>query len=360
MHSKLMLLFHKEKLRVVIASANLVPHDWGENGIMENVVFLVDLPRVEKDKAGDANETFTQFAKDLVRFLDAQGVDEDVKHGLRNFDFSKTGHLELVWNMPGTHVGKDAECSGLVTLAKGVERQRAGLEGEGEEMLLDFTISSVGSLNRQYLSSVLRAFEGRLLEWYAYASYDEDTIIDHMRIHYPSEESVDHSNFGRDGAGTLFFAPKFEDDLISQPLLRCMRDFKSQRKGVLSHAKMAIARTKNCALVYVGSANLSMAAWGKVTVKKSQKAKWARIERTISINCSNWEIGVLMKIDGEQVNTLDTVEENRPRPADIEDRVVSLDVLRDKVPVPFQIPGLPYVDDSIRGNCKRPWIQKFS
>jgi hypothetical protein len=38
MHSKLMLLFHPEHLRIVVPSANLVPYDWGEqNGVMENV-----------------------------------------------------------------------------------------------------------------------------------------------------------------------------------------------------------------------------------------------------------------------------------------------------------------------------------
>lgn len=38
MHSKLMLLFHPNYLRIVIPSANLVPYDWGEaGGVMENV-----------------------------------------------------------------------------------------------------------------------------------------------------------------------------------------------------------------------------------------------------------------------------------------------------------------------------------
>lgn len=37
MHSKLMLLFHPDYLRIVVPSANLVPYDWGEVGVMENV-----------------------------------------------------------------------------------------------------------------------------------------------------------------------------------------------------------------------------------------------------------------------------------------------------------------------------------
>lgn len=38
MHSKLMLLFHPNHLRIVIPTANLDPFDWGEKGgVMENV-----------------------------------------------------------------------------------------------------------------------------------------------------------------------------------------------------------------------------------------------------------------------------------------------------------------------------------
>jgi hypothetical protein len=40
MHSKLMLLFHRDYLRVVVPTANLHPTDWGEDGLMENVCHL--------------------------------------------------------------------------------------------------------------------------------------------------------------------------------------------------------------------------------------------------------------------------------------------------------------------------------
>lgn len=37
MHSKLQLLAHPTHLRIAVPSANLVPYDWGETGVMENV-----------------------------------------------------------------------------------------------------------------------------------------------------------------------------------------------------------------------------------------------------------------------------------------------------------------------------------
>lgn len=43
MHSKLMLLKYPKYLRIVVPTGNLVPYDWGETGVMENVSSL--LPR---------------------------------------------------------------------------------------------------------------------------------------------------------------------------------------------------------------------------------------------------------------------------------------------------------------------------
>lgn len=37
MHSKLMLLFHPNYLRIAVPTANLTAVDWGEHSLMENV-----------------------------------------------------------------------------------------------------------------------------------------------------------------------------------------------------------------------------------------------------------------------------------------------------------------------------------
>jgi hypothetical protein len=104
MHSKLMLLFGKDKLRVVVPSANMIPYDWGEvpndwqPGVMENSVFLVDLPRRKDGAIGDEND-LTIFGKDLVRFLERQEIGTNVIDGVRKFDFAQTGHLAFVHAM---------------------------------------------------------------------------------------------------------------------------------------------------------------------------------------------------------------------------------------------------------------------
>lgn len=41
MHSKLQLLKYPKALRIVVPTGNLVPYDWGEGGVIENVMLLM-------------------------------------------------------------------------------------------------------------------------------------------------------------------------------------------------------------------------------------------------------------------------------------------------------------------------------
>ncbi|KAI1919917.1 hypothetical protein LOZ60_006732 [Ophidiomyces ophidiicola] len=96
MHSKLMLLFYADSMRIVVPSPNLVPYDWGEDAVLENMVFLIDLPR--KQQAG-ANSTPTFFFTELVYFLRAQTIHANIVARLDEFDFSKTANYGFVHTM---------------------------------------------------------------------------------------------------------------------------------------------------------------------------------------------------------------------------------------------------------------------
>lgn len=117
MHSKLQLLKYPDYLRVVVPTANLVPHDWGETGVMENVsinsdaslagvfvddsltmsqmVFLIDLPRLTDSSL----HQLTPFRTELGRFLTATGIEANMVSSLSNYDFSRTRHLGFVYTM---------------------------------------------------------------------------------------------------------------------------------------------------------------------------------------------------------------------------------------------------------------------
>ncbi|KAI6779187.1 uncharacterized protein J7T54_000333 [Emericellopsis cladophorae] len=108
MHSKLQLLKYPDSLRIVIPSGNLVPYDWGESGVMENMVFLIDLSRLSSASKHEE----TEFSQSLSRFLQEAGVDAKMIDSLRNYDFSETRNLGFVYTTPGGHAGQQQRENG--------------------------------------------------------------------------------------------------------------------------------------------------------------------------------------------------------------------------------------------------------
>ncbi|RYP79994.1 hypothetical protein DL770_006419 [Monosporascus sp. CRB-9-2] len=78
----------------IIPSGNLVPYDWGETGVMENIVFLIDLP--QRDTTVPNRNKPTLFEEELCYFLRAQGLDEALVASLAKYDFSATARYGFV------------------------------------------------------------------------------------------------------------------------------------------------------------------------------------------------------------------------------------------------------------------------
>jgi tyrosyl-DNA phosphodiesterase-1 len=83
-HSKLMLLFHHDSVRVVIGSANMVNYDYED---MENVVFIQDFPLLSTPQKSVTE--LPRFARDIVNMLDEMQVPASVKEELMKYDFRK-------------------------------------------------------------------------------------------------------------------------------------------------------------------------------------------------------------------------------------------------------------------------------
>ncbi|KAI9646787.1 hypothetical protein NHQ30_004786 [Ciborinia camelliae] len=244
MHSKLQLLAHPTHLRLVIPSANLTPYDWGERGgIMENVVFLIDLPRLPNgERASDGQ--LTPFAKELLHFLGAMGLPSRTLESFRSFDYSNTNHLALVHSIGGSH--------------SGTELQRTGYPGLGR------STASIGNLDDRFLRTIYLASQGDN----GYKEYK-------WRTEKPAgskTESVMEKQLSEEierrfrAAGTICFRSKWYD--ASSFPKNLMRECQSRRKGLLMHNKMLFVRSQKSqqsprpiAWAYVGSANLSESAW---------------------------------------------------------------------------------------------------
>lgn len=315
MHSKLMLLFHQEKLRVAIPTANLLDFDWGETGVMENSVFLIDLPRLPETAGSPPQiaETLTSFGQELLFFLQKQGLGPDVLTGILNFDFSATADMAFIHAVGGITHDSDAQRTGIPGLARGVRKLNLQTS---KDLQLDFAASSIGSLNDDFLRSVHSAARGTDMitqsatgatkakaNFFKPLSRPEQRLQESidirqkLRIYFPTAETVRASRAG--AAGTICLSRKwFEAHNFPRS---CFRDYVSTRKGLLSHNKILYARGRKegseegeagegeqVAWAYVGSANMSESAWGKLVLDKKTKL-WR-------VNCRNWECGVLLPV----------------------------------------------------------------
>ena len=256
MHSKLMLLSHPTHLRVVVPTANLVAYDWGETGVMENSLFLIDLPRMSAERI-ESRDEMTSFGKDLIYFLKAMTLDESIIQSIFNFDFSATNDIAFVHTIGGAHMGEDEPWrrTGYCGLGRAVEQLGLRIE---QPLDIDFITSSLGSIEIDFLTRLYLAAQGddgtkeykfrtsnkqKTSKGYqaereksaALEKKYKDEIANGFRIYFPTQETVNASKGGPDCGGTICFqqrwwdVPTFPHGLV--------RDCKSRREGLLMHNK---------------------------------------------------------------------------------------------------------------------------
>jgi hypothetical protein len=253
MHSKLMLLSYPTFLRIVVPTANLVPYDWGEGGIMENTVFLVDLPRLPTGQRASA-DAMTFFGTELAYFCAAMGLQDDIAQSLFDFDFSATNDMAFVHTIGGTHTDEDAwRRTGYCGLGRAV--QRLGLDTR-DALDVDFIASSIGAITFDFLAMLYLAAQGddgtTELGWRTKAKTtgkaanppragtgraDLIAAIDaRFRLYFPSRATVLSSRGGAGAGGPICFQPRW---YASESFPRnVLRDCTSTRAGLLMHNKV--------------------------------------------------------------------------------------------------------------------------
>lgn len=331
MHSKLTLLFGTDKLRVVVPTANMIATDWGEvdndwqPGVFENTVFLIDLPRRRDGLTGN-RKLLPSFGRELVMFLEAQKIEQSVINGVLKFDFEQARHLEFIHSIGGSHPSGSSN-TGLPGLAKALRQQNLH---QVKHMELDYVASSLGAINDAFLERIWLAARGEDLR----PASEVKDVRKHIRVYFPTEETVKNSTGGTDCGGIIsLFRNHYDAATFPKD---CLRDHDSNRKGMLSHNKLLLARGrltngKAFAWVYVGSANISESAWG------SQKVLKSGVTGTLSIR--NWECGVLVPVPSIEC-----------RECKSSDEVPPMDVFKSTIELPFVYPGKEY------GQSK-PWFR---
>ena len=347
MHSKLMLLFFDGYMRIVVPTANLIPIDWGEEGIMENTVFVVDLPvRADILQDNNAEAVPTSFLSSLLQYIEAQGMSPDVVRKVTKHDFTALANIRFVHTIGGPHKDPDWQCTGIPGLGRAIKSLGLRLPklDEAMDLQLDFITSSLGSLNPDFLRSIylgaagddgltdvgLRSKSSSERQATLTRRTSGTPWLTNFRIYFPSADTVQSSRGGPTRAGTICFQPRW----WSSPTFPKgnIRDCVSTREGMLMHNKILYVTfpkpitghtgAKTSGWIYVGSANLSESAWGRLVVDKSSKQP--------RLNCRNWECGIVM-----------------PVPTDGSEE--GLDIFTSILPTPMVVPAKSYNDGRL------PW-----
>lgn len=227
-HSKLFLLKFRDCLRVIITSANLTQGDWEE---ILQVIWMQDFKKGQGEFRFGAELAW--FVSEVVGSI---GFDVETELGidLNEYDFGPAeGHL--VVSIPG--LDSHPEACGL-----GAIRQL--LKGISYTHFL-YQSSSIGSLTAKSLNAYRSAFTNN--------PQSIPSVI------YPSKSLVETSNHGIPGAGQFYLKPSTTDRSIA------FRELNSLHPGYLSHSKILLiwnGDVSDDTVVYMGSHNLTLAAWG--------------------------------------------------------------------------------------------------
>ncbi|KAI1412987.1 phospholipase D/nuclease [Hypoxylon sp. FL1857] len=341
MHSKLQLLKYPGYMRVVVPTGNFVPYDWGENGVIENMVFLIDLPRIDNPEL-QSSDNLGPFGDELCYFLRAQGVGENTVNSLKHYDFSEANRYRFVHSIGTSHVGDKWQRTGYCGLGRAVKS--LGLDTT-ENIEVDYVVSSLGSLNMDLLSALYYAAQGdNGMKEYGMRTArggkrKEPTqaqldLKDKFRIYFPSRDTVMKSCGGRNAAGTICVQSRWWDSATFPREL--IRDCKNVRPGLLIHSKVMMVRHSHsgeskAAYAYVGSANLSESAWGRLVKERGTGNP--------KLTCRNWECGVIVPVSSQDSNQPGSQHSS---PSDF----------NGIIPVPMEVPGEAYGATS----SKRPWL----
>ncbi|KDN68412.1 putative ubiquitin interaction domain-containing protein [Colletotrichum sublineola] len=329
MHSKLQILKYEGYLRIVIPSGNLVPYDWGETGM----VFLIDLPKLESTQQ-TATPAETLFGTELRRFLRALGLDEKLVKSLDSYDFTETSRYGFVHSMlvSAMQVAMPmilgSTQASLPAIGRNARPSRSTVRSLGlateDAIDIDYVVRlvpgkpAVISQGRKPHANVPRPLAGDSgMKEYdarqskttrskaAKAGLDDSRQVGnepfqlqrHFRIYFPTENTVSSSRGGRSSAGTISFQEKWwKSATFPRELLR---DCQSVRSGLLLHTKAIFVRARDgAAWAYMGSANLSESAWGRLVKDRESGAA--------KLTCRNWECGVLVTMDGNLPGSADT------------------------------------------------------
>ncbi|GAA6030559.1 hypothetical protein JCM8097_006206 [Rhodosporidiobolus ruineniae] len=340
-HSKVMVVRYPGFLLVVITSSNTMRIDM-ELG--DNHWFIMAFPKLRKRDRG--RMPTTEFERDLLRHMEQLGCPDEYLDTLAGcYDFSAAkDKVELVSSVPGTQKGDDADEYGALRLASLVKRtmerskkdkhraRDVNREFRQGRVELEICAGSVGTLDVEWVKRLDWALKGRDGRKKCTGGEVEDLVkaideeekkvrgkeVPSWTIVFPTKKNVkacDESvRQAASNIGCSIHTAKFPE---TDPRIKAMfHDYLSKDAGMLFHQKfylwLSVPKDKSQSsapssssspppppyLLYLGSHNLSRAAWGHIEPDNRKSGVVAPHGAKLT-GLNNYELGVVVR--GEDV-----------------------------------------------------------
>ncbi|KAJ7116107.1 tyrosyl-DNA phosphodiesterase-domain-containing protein [Mycena crocata] len=290
-HTKMMVLIYPDFLRLVITSANLMECDVVDG---DNTWFIQDFPRLSDAAANDYESTrfeacLIQHLKDLE--CPARFIQLYLKK--RSFDFSEA-KVYLVTSKPGSFSEEQADKYGQLRLRKIVRNKilKRYSADKIPDMAFEVCVGSVGHLEIEgVVQDLLESCAGDRQE-----SVEDEPAL---KMVFPTRDDVEKSNAKAAGNISSHIDWKSLAEHGAEYLQTVFHHYHSKDPGCLFHMKSILALhaddpKKTPIYMYMGSANFSTAAWGRVfpdlRIDSEANGHPLRLAKI-----SNFECGIVVK-----------------------------------------------------------------
>ncbi|XP_031500494.1 tyrosyl-DNA phosphodiesterase 1 [Nymphaea colorata] len=361
-HSKAMLLVYPQGVRVVIHTANLIYVDWNNK---TQGLWMQDFPWKQRQ---DHSKT-SPFEEDLVDYLEKlkwPGLNVSIPVAgsatinssfFRKFDFSSAS-VRLIASVPGYHSGGSLKKWGHMKLRSVL--QESLFDKEFQKSPIVYQFSSLGSLDQKWMDELSASMSSGLSE------NGSSLGLGNVQIIWPNVEDVRCSLEGY-AAGNALPSPQKNIERAFLKKYWCKwKAIHTGRCRAMPHIKSYTRYNgQRLAWFLLTSANLSKAAWGALQKNGSQ------------LMIRSYELGVLFlpslisksrssfscTDSGRVMQTGEGVSQSKLRTELVtlcweESKNVNSSSEIIRLPVPYQLPPVPYNDEDVPWSWDRQYHLK--
>ncbi|WJX81537.1 tyrosyl-DNA phosphodiesterase 1, variant 2 [Trifolium repens] len=357
-HSKAMFLVYPRGVRIIVHTANLIYVDWNNKS---QGLWMQDFPWKDQNSLSKGSG----FENDLVGYLSALkwpefsvnlpslGNFSICPSFFKKFDYSDA-MVRLIASVPGYHSGNGLKKWGHMKLRSVL--QECTFDEEFKKSPLVYQFSSLGSLDEKWMVELASSMSAGLSEDRVPLGMGEPQII------WPTVEDVRCSIEGY-AAGSAIPSPL--KNVEKAFLKKYWAKWKANHTGrtrAMPHIKtFARYNNQNLAWFCLTSANLSKAAWGALQKNNSQ-LMIRSYELGVLFLPSSLKRGCGFSCTSNVKLSKETSEMKKTKLATLtgptRDTTHSSSEVIIQLPVPYELPPLPYTSEDVPWSWDRRYFKK--